>query len=180
MLICLIGPSAVGKTTIETELEKRGIAERLISTTDRDKRPKETEASYHFVAPEEFDKLELSESTTYAGARYGLSMEELNRTNDITKTFVFTCEINGAKQMDHFCKVPMVKVFLNANDEALIRRLRERGTPDIDKRIARIAEDKCSASQCDLIVHNEDWKLEETIKNIQCIIDNYIGEKKYA
>ena len=178
MLICLIGPSAVGKTTIENELENRGIASKLISTTDRSKRPKEPDDAYHFVTTEEFDKTPLTESTTYAGAKYGLSVDELNRTNDTSKDFVFVCEINGALQMKEFCKVPMTMIFLDAQNDALIRRLQMRGTADIDKRIARIDEDKKSAIHCHHVVRNEDGYLEDSIKEITYIIHK--ERKEYA
>lgn len=170
MLICLIGPSAVGKTTLENKLEELNIASKLISTTDRVKRPNEPDGAYHFVSKEDFNKIELSESTEYAGNRYGLSMDELHRTNDETKDFVFVCEINGAKQMCDFVKIPMVMIFLDAPDEHLHRRLHERGTNDIMTRIKRIPEDRLSSSYCHHIVLNHDYQLDKTVEQIKKII----------
>lgn len=81
-IVCIIGPSGVGKTTAADRLgTARMRGKVLTSHTDRPKRDSEPESAYHFVSPEEFTELDLAgvfvESTQYSGNNYGLAYEEI-------------------------------------------------------------------------------------------------------
>lgn len=176
MLICLLGPSAVGKTTMETTLQP--FAKRLISTTDREMRKNESDDAYYFVSKNDFDKIPLAESTEYAGNRYGLSLRELSKTMDNNKDYVFVCDINGVKQIKDLVPCPFVSVFLNAPDEHLVRRLKERGTSeeDIQRRIKQIKQDRLNAKYCDYVVNNHDGKFDEAFSKVKSIMEKHKGD----
>jgi guanylate kinase len=171
MLIILVGPSSVGKTTIGREMEKWGVM-MLKSVTTRDPRfPGENE--YDFVSDEEFDSFEFAEGPIhYAGKRYGLTVQEMARTEDFEHDFVVICEVHGALELKEKAKCPCVLVFVNASDEDLVERLKKRGTPDIEKRIARFAQDREGIPHCDFTVTNSNtedskgWALTRRALNI--------------
>ena len=81
-MICLVGPSASGKSFICDELVKNPLFRKARALTTRTARPDGADAEdYKFVTEQEFldaiDRDDLVEHTVYAGHRYGIAKSEI-------------------------------------------------------------------------------------------------------
>lgn len=165
MLVLLIGPSGAGKSTIETELVKHGI-ERLKSHTTREKRPAEPEDAYYFVSEEDFKSTPMLESAEYAGNLYGLSVEEVRKTDNDKRNFVAVVEWHGAQQLKKLCTCRVVTVFIDSLLVQLEARLKTRGTSDVTQRLEKVQEDRKNACNCDYQFVNADGQLNFTVAQV--------------
>jgi len=94
MLLILIGPSGVGKTSVQEMLCRDYGYNRLLSYTTRPKRDCEIEGwDYYFVDKETFNRLKLIEKVEYNGNFYGTSWDELIRKTK--KPCVAVLEVRG-------------------------------------------------------------------------------------
>ena len=126
MLYILIGPSGSGKSSISREFVEMGIPE-IISTTTRDPRGGESHGSpYYFVTEEEFDKKELAEVTTYAGKRYGVTIEELeSKMSEHAHCFMIMDRVGVTAMKERYGdKVRAIYVWISPQET--VRRLRDR------------------------------------------------------
>ena len=149
----ITGPSGVGKGTLISKLLERveGL-ELSISATTRDPREGEVDGrDYHFLAPEEFDRLieaeDFLEFATYSGNRYGTLRSEVRRRLDQGHSVVLEIEVQGARQVRAAMR-ESVQVFIAPPDPASLRhRLESRGTDSleaIDSRL-EVAEQELAA-----------------------------------
>lgn len=134
-LILLVGPTASGKSTIAAYMGKRfGLTVTKSCTT---RKPRfNGEDDYHFVTPEEFEKLDLCERTEYAGNCYGVTQEELNKAD------IHICDGNGVKSIKKKYKGSkgIYVVRLRASEDKLAARLKQRGMSETEIRSRRAAD----------------------------------------
>jgi len=81
-MVCLVGPSASGKSIICDELVKNPIFRKVKALTTRNPRPDGRDANeYKFVTDQEFkeaiERGDLVEHTNYAGHLYGIAKSEI-------------------------------------------------------------------------------------------------------
>ena len=161
----ITGPSGVGKGTLIEELRSRvpGL-ELSISATTRARRQGELEGrEYHFLEPEEFERLvagrEFLEHAGYSGHRYGTLRREVEDRLRGGHPVVLEIEVQGARQIRR--EMPaVVQVFIAPPDPAdLRRRLEGRGTDDrpaIERRL-RVAEEELEArAEFEYVVVNDE------------------------
>tara|TARA_B100001250_G_scaffold396458_1_gene402471 strand:- start:905 stop:1438 length:534 start_codon:yes stop_codon:yes gene_type:complete len=173
MIIIFSGPSGVGKSTIINELIKEQELYFSISHTTREKRHNEIEGQdYFFVTSDQFKELISDdffiEYEKYGTDYYGTGKNQLENKNSI---IVLDVEVNGATTLlnnnENF-----VGIFIDIENEELIKRLKERGHDEIfiNKRMALANEQRSKINDFDYIVKNVD--INTTVKNILDIICN--------
>lgn len=158
------GPSGVGKSSVvEGLLDETGAAF-SVSATTRPPRPGEVDGEdYHFVTPEEFDRLiddgELMEWAEYGGHRYGTPRAPVFERLDRGENVVLDIENSGAHQVKAAVPDAVLVFIVPPSIEELERRLRSRGDTSDDavrKRLS-VAESQiedASASFDHLVVND--------------------------
>jgi guanylate kinase len=105
MLVCISGPSGVGKSTICQRLVERLDAVLSVSAATRPKRPHEVDGKdYHFLSRDEFDRrLEaggfLEYARVYGGEYYGTPAEPVLAALDAGRIVILEIEIEGTKEV---------------------------------------------------------------------------------
>lgn len=151
-LIVIVGPCGAGKTTLSNILAEMGIPH-AVSTTTRPPRPGEVNGKhYNFVSPETMERIIDSgcmlEHATYDGNTYGLDLIEVQRAMNDSGSAVAVTEIVGYRAIAEKMQMsesPLIGIFLDADREVLIERLKARGdmTPErLAARTSMIEKDK--------------------------------------
>lgn len=135
---CLLGRSAVGKSTIEKMLLQRGNFLPIVSYTTRPKRNNEVDGiDYHFITEAKFAEMMnqnlFAENTEYREWHYGTTKESI----DLSKgNYVFVVECNGFKQIqDTLGKENVVGIYLYLADywELLLRSINRQPHATVDQ-----------------------------------------------
>jgi guanylate kinase len=161
----ITGPSGVGKGTLIAELLRRvpGL-EVSISATTRAPRQGEVDGrDYHYLSPEEFDRMaragEFLEHATYSGNRYGTLRSEVDRRLAAGRSVVLEIELQGARQV-RAAMPESLQVFIAPPDpEALRERLERRGTDSgeaIDDRLRTAEWELAAQPEFEHVVVNDD------------------------
>lgn len=138
-----IGASGSGKTTLEHRLKelRPNDFHNVISATTRAIKGHETHGKdYWFLSESEFLDMEFAESESFAGAKYGTPVHELNTEKDL----LITMEPIGAKKLIDYIKnnLPEKNVFIiffNIPEDIRINNMYKRGESEsqIKTRIAK-------------------------------------------
>ena len=100
-IITITGPSCSGKTTLARLLMDTGVFTEVISTTTRAMRSGEKNGvTYHFVTPEEFDKIDMLERIDFNGNTYGGSIAEFEEKFASGLIPAIVVEPNGMEQIN--------------------------------------------------------------------------------
>lgn len=149
-ILCIIGRSGSGKTTIAEKLEKRGFVAVQSYTT---RKPRfEGERGHTFVSDEEFNKLKnILAYNEYNGARYCTTMSQIDDSD------VYVVDIPGLKMLRekyHGLK-RIVAVGLMVSEGVARDRMLSRGDSD-EKVKSRISEDNTAFADlgncCDFMI----------------------------
>ena len=160
-IICLVGPSASGKSFICDELERNPLFKKVRALTDRTPRLGEVQGKeYLFVSHEEFQRAvdtgQLLESTIYAGHGYGIAKEEIEKIWEEGRIAIKPVDINGAKAIKATYPDPTLTLFVRRDKEELLRCLIERDAPAAEKakRILSLDNEYANESLCDWTISN--------------------------
>ncbi len=164
MLVVVSGPSGVGKSTIVAQLAAaRPQVVPIVTATTRDRRPGEIDkVHYHFMAPEEFDRLlaegGLLESASVHGNWYGTPIEQVRGILAAGRDAILTIDPQGARSVR--TKVPdaLLIFVMPPSMEDLDSRLAGRGSENADSLAVRRsnAEREMAASgDYDYVIVNE-------------------------
>src|SRR4051812_26957748 len=142
LLIVLVGPSGVGKSTISRMLSQRLNVTYIVSATTRPKKPgDEIGKTYDHISQEEFfRRLDHDEFLEYAqvyGDYYGTpkhpALDYLYEGKDV----LLEIDVQGALQIRYQYPEALLIFILPPDGPTLMRRLQDRGrdeAEDIDKR----------------------------------------------
>ena len=144
-MLCLLGKTSTGKTTLLEYLVRYGLRP-VVSYTTRPPRKGEVDGkTYHFVAKEKFFELNdsgfFAETTSYNVATgetwyYGSAVEDLK--NDES---VIILNPEGFKQIKNIDSINAISFLVTASEDTIRRRLVSRGdNPEEAER--RLAADK--------------------------------------
>lgn len=176
--IILSSPSGGGKTTIAHQLlALRKDCGYSVSCTTRPARPGEKDGrDYYFVSAQEFRsrqrKNDFAESATVHGHLYGTLRSEVERVLKSGRNVIMDIDVQGTRQ---FIKAfpDSVRIFiLPPSTEALVDRLKARGTEGVDALLRRFESAKAELKAIDLyqfVVVND--KLETAVEAVSDIID---------
>lgn len=128
MIICIIGKSCAGKTTVAKELEQQNLS-RIITTTTRPKRKNEKDnIDYHFIGKKVFREMLLNndflESDCFRGWYYGTAIE------DIKDNSVIVLTPRGAKKLRKYCEekgINLIIYYLDVPAHIRLKRALNRG-----------------------------------------------------
>ena len=179
MFVILSGCSAVGKNTVMNVLLKESASRYVLmpTYTTRDMRPGEREGfPYHYLTKEQFEeKIKSGELYEYEFIHtnyYGSSRVLLAEAAKTGKTIVKDIDVKGALNLSRILKdeLKVVTVFLYADKQILVDRLRGRGDKmeDIKIRLQRYEEEMSYLPQYDYAIENLD--LAETVRKVKSIV----------
>lgn len=165
-VIC--GPSGAGKTTLVKRLMRDFPGEFRLSVSHTTRPPREGEkdgVDYHFVSPEEFEKVDFLERSTFADHSYGTSRGELQYSPTCTTILDLNLEgVLSVVNTDVQCR----RIFVAApSDEEIAIRLQKRGFVSLEGLRKRLSE----ASDLERRKHEVEWST---------VIVNNDLEKAYA
>lgn len=145
-IYAILGMSASGKSTIERQLENRGI-KRIISCTTRPMREGEVQGKdYYFISDDKFNSLkeqgDLYENTEYRGWHYSIS-KTLNNIDLENNDYVVVLEPHGYKQLvEKVGKDNIVSFYVYIGDkERLMRSIYRVPNPDLKEICRRYLSD---------------------------------------
>ena len=178
LLVILTGPSGAGKDTLAARLATRpgsniGFA---VTATTRPQREGETDGrDYHFVSPDEFERMiregEMLEHAIVYGQHKGVPLSSVRLVLDEGKDVLVRTDIQGARYIKSRVPGALIVFLMPPSREEMERRLRERGgdTPEqVAVRLQTAAEEMDTADEFDYIVVNDD--LERAAQEIEKII----------
>lgn len=182
-LLIVAGPTCSGKDTLLARLlEERPELGKPITTTTRP--PRDTAKGdpytetpgvpYHFLAPEEFiagrDAGGFVESALVHGQYYGLSRAALDDVRSSGRLPAVILDVQGAQTVSS--QVPTVRVFIQASTETIERRLRaNRPADQVAKRMASLPAELEEGRRYDLVIDNEDGRLDESVQQLVAYYD---------
>lgn len=175
LVICISGPSGVGKGTIVKKLLKRGGYTLSVSCTTRAPREGEKDGrEYFFITKEKFRKLidegGLLEYSNHFENYYGTPrafVEEKLKTSDV----ILEIEVDGSLQAKKTYPDALLLMIVPPSVEELKNRLIHRGSEDmttIEKRISRMEYELSKCSEYDYTIVNDD--LDTAVNEIENII----------
>lgn len=176
--IVISAPSGTGKTTITRRLlERRQDVGYSVSATTRSPRFGEADGvSYHFMTAQTFAEAvadgAFAEYATVHGNMYGTLRREVARVLESGRHVVMDIDVQGAEQFA--AAFPdAVRIFvLPPSGEALLNRLRGRGTEDaatVARRLRDALSELQEVEQYEYVVVNDD--LERAVAEVSSIID---------
>ncbi|MBO4923533.1 MAG: guanylate kinase [Bacteroidales bacterium] len=176
-------PSGSGKSTVVNHLLKfHPEFEFSVSATSRPPRGQEQDGvEYYFLDVEEFRRrieadafVEYEE--VYPGRFYGTLKEEIERIWAKDHVILFDVDVKGGVNLKKYFGDKALSVFIQAPSvEELRRRLVLRGTDseeDIEKRVAKAAEEMTYADKFDYVLVNDD--LETALKEAEEVVDKFL------
>lgn len=182
-IFIISGPSGAGEDSIIEGLCKHFPIERIITSTTREMRSRESQGNpYWFISREEFiarrDKNEFVEwAEQYNGNLYGVTKDEIERVKNSGKIGAWKIEWKGVlTAKKSFPEVPAI--FITVPDLKILEdRIRRRGDVSekyIQERMEYTKEWMEHADIYDHTVINEDGKLDQAIAQTAEIIQKYL------
>jgi len=177
MLVILSGVAGAGKDTIKKEIIKRMENVKSIpSYTSRPPREGDVPGqTYIFLSKEEFEEKikndEFLEYTIYNGNYYGTLKSEIVDNLKKGKNVILEIEIEGALNVKKLVPEAIFIFILPPTMKELLNRLKNRGTENNEKIIARFKtayREINEISKYNYVVVNDDLK--EAVANIEAIL----------
>lgn len=138
-MICLIGESASGKSTIEKQLVEKFGYKKIISYTTRPMRNAEVNGvDYHFVDDDTFERMkkdgEFAECAKYRGWQYGTALK------DCTDDKVCVVTPHGYRQLKKIPDLNVIGFYIQVSRRERLIKILQRGD-DIEEAYRRSLSD---------------------------------------
>ena len=183
-LVCILGCSGSGKSTICLDLEQKYGLKQIPSYTTRKPRDENDKKGHIFVSDDEFKAIR-NELVAYAittGARYGVTQEQI----DNEEYDLYVVDFTGLKALWKNYKGyrPIVSIFIDCSLHERYERLNKRYNKQFDTfkeanehTLERIVHDAGEFSlakiNCDYVINNDDGRYANTMmKIINICVDN--------
>ena len=138
---------------------------------------------YYYMTPSKFRKLIEKDAfveyeEVYEGRFYGTLKSEVQRIWDAGHVIIFDVDVKGGVNLKKYFGDDALSVFIQAPSvEVLRERLVKRGTDsaeDIDKRVAKAAEEMTYAPQFDYILINDD--LQTAYNEVEKVVADFLAK----
>ncbi|NLL68899.1 MAG: guanylate kinase [Acholeplasmataceae bacterium] len=166
LLIVISGPSGVGKSSVRKalfDMPNHDLAYSVSMTTRLPRTSEQEGIDYYFVSEEVFeDKIkngEFLEWANFVGHYYGTPRDKVEEMLDEGKQVVLEIEVDGALQVRRQMKDAVFIFLVPPAKEALINRLKSRGTEsekELQERIDKAESEYLLAYKYDYIVVNDE------------------------
>ncbi len=179
--VILSSPSGAGKTAIKNRLlDLRPDVGYSVSCTTRSQRPGEEQGrDYYFLTPTEFvhrqERGEFAEYATVHGNLYGTLRSEVRRVLEGGKHVIMDIDVQGATLFRKAFPESVLIFVMPPSAEAMLRRLRERGSEDRRSLAARLASalvELQAVNDYHYVVVNEEGQLDRAVEQVAGIIDS--------
>jgi guanylate kinase len=166
ILFIVSSPSGGGKTSlVRALLEAEPEMRMSVSYTTRPARPGEVDGrDYHFVTPQEFERMleagEFLESAVIYGNRYGTSQKRIERERAEGRDVLLEIDWQGAQQVRRLMRQVVSVFILPPSPEVLESRLRGRGQDSeevLARRLAAAREEISHVSEYEYVIINDDF-----------------------
>jgi guanylate kinase len=182
-LFIISGPSGVGKGTVIDGIltdQELGLCE-CKTVTSRHQRGGKSDAQYHFVTADQFEKAinakEMLEYNLYDGNYYGTSKKILYEFLEAGKNAILEVDINGGIAVKS--QIPTAKtIFVHAKLTDIEKRIRDRGEnteEEIQDRLTTARSELAMKDRYDYQVENIEGRPEEAIEEVKKIIRKNIS-----
>jgi len=166
LLIVISGPSGVGKSSVRKALFDMPGQDLIYSISMTTRKPRNGEkegVDYYFVTKETFEEKikngEFLEWANFVGNYYGTPREKVEELLDEGMQVVLEIEVDGALQVRRQMKDAVFIFLVPPSKEALINRLKSRGTEcanELQERIDKAEKEYLLAYKYDYIVVNDE------------------------
>lgn len=183
-ILVIVGASGTGKSKISDYICKKYNIPRIITHTTRAPRYNEINGlDYYFENDKSFEQVQYIERVTYDGYKYGSSYIGLHKAFEKNNIVSIILDTQGARSYVKKlgCEVQILYITVS-NFDLLKDRIKNRGdcneqvisrlSSKENQRDLTIPEDLIPFSK---IIYNDNW--EDTKKQLDCIINNILGEK---
>ena len=180
LIIVISGPSGVGKDAVVQTVTKRDPKLAFVVTyTSRKPRPEERDGvDYNFISEEEFiRRIENGEFLEHAWVydHYkGVLCEPFEKAFAMGKDVIMRLDVQGAERMRELFPEVILIFLIPEKKETWLKQLEERRMHDPDSyliRIEKCIEELSHIDKFDYLVVNKYGKLEETVDQIEHIIE---------
>ena len=180
LLIVISGPSGVGKDTVVMHMKERGMPFHFVVTANtRPKRENEVHGvDYFFVSKEEFARMieenELIEYAVVYGDYKGIPKQQVREALESGKDVVMRLDVQGAETVRKLAPEALLIFLTTGSEDELVNRLKARKTEtqeELALRIATARKELKRVDAFDYVVLNHEDRLDETVDNVQAIID---------
>ena len=193
-ILIIAGASGVGKGEQIKRLVKKYPHLFYFSISVTTRPPGENEVhgrDYFFVSLEEFNRMEKEglfvETNPYATShRYGTLKSEIEKAFSLGKIVLFDVEINGALGIFNQYPDETLIIFLDASEEASLKRLNNPNTrkrDNIPGRIANIAEQRAKAYASEnvlYLVDTSNMEIPKVFERVDALFDAEVSFRNSA
>lgn len=157
-IVCLIGPTGSGKTSVVEALMKSGRFARPHTTTTRERRPGESD-TYHFVSRDKFverkERGDFLETTVYGGEYYGATREETEQIVSEGRIALMPVDICGGISIKNAYPAHTALVFLLRARTKALQAILRRNCEEEEKilRILSLDAEYRNEDICDLTLN---------------------------
>ena len=181
-IVCLVGKTGSGKSTIETELEKTQMFQKLVSVTTREPREgEEYGEDYYFTTKELFqgalDDGYFIEHEEHYGTMYGLLKEEVEEVINAGKFesthAVLVINYQGYLTIKKHYPDNTLLFYVEAKLEDRISKALKRGTPGLQQRVEedeKLFDEELIKKECIAVLENK-FDQRSLTENIMKIIN---------
>jgi guanylate kinase len=179
LLIVISGPSGVGKDSVVSTMQARGLPFHFVVTaTTRPPREGETHGvDYYFYSKEEFaEMIEQDELLEYAfvyNDYKGIPKFQVREALVSGQDVVMRLDVQGAATIKELYPEALLIFLTTDTEEELVERLQSRKTeslPELKLRIATARKELDRVKEFDYVVVNRDDELDKTVDIIEAII----------
>jgi guanylate kinase len=179
LLIVISGPSGVGKDSVVTAMQARGLPFHFVVTaTTRPPRNGEVNGvDYFFISKGEFaEMIEADELLEYAfvyNDYKGIPKSQVRQALGSGKDVVMRLDVQGAATIRELSPEALLIFLTTDTEEDLVERLQARKTEspsELKLRIATARKELGRVDEFDYVVVNRDDQIDKTVDSIEAII----------